>query len=76
MYRLSDSGFMHRAFQEWIQSRVASEETCQAKEFPKAVSLIRIQSIFFAAGIGLGCSTLTLIAEVVWHMTRHEMRQR
>ncbi|XP_071096118.1 probable glutamate receptor [Haliotis cracherodii] len=70
MYFLRDSGFLDRTFQEWLQS--IPEETCREETLPKSVSLIKIQSIFFAAGIGLGCSSLILMAEIVWHMLRHK----
>ncbi|XP_071096988.1 probable glutamate receptor [Haliotis cracherodii] len=65
MYHLRDSGILQRTMQEWLQS--APKVKCPVESFPKAVSLIKIQSMFFAVGIGLICSFLILVAEIVWY---------
>ncbi|XP_071096117.1 probable glutamate receptor [Haliotis cracherodii] len=74
MHFLRDSGILHQLFQEWLQS--VPEEICQEEEFPKAVSLIKIQIIFLAAGIGLGWSILILMAEIILHRTKRDICQR
>ncbi|XP_067660170.1 probable glutamate receptor [Haliotis asinina] len=74
MYRLNDNGILQRTFQEWLES--VPKETCHVEDFPKVVSLIKTQSIFFAVGIGVGSSSLILIAETVWYRTKHQICHR
>ncbi|XP_067660215.1 probable glutamate receptor [Haliotis asinina] len=65
MYRLSESGIQQRTYQEWFQS--TPDAKCQVDDYPKAVSLVNIQGIFFPVALGLTCGSIVLVAEIVWH---------
>ncbi|XP_071096373.1 glutamate receptor ionotropic, kainate 5-like [Haliotis cracherodii] len=71
MYHLSDSGILQRTFQEWFPS--SADDGCQVEDFPKSMSLVKIQSIFFVVGVGLVCSSMILVTEIVWYKTKHTM---
>ncbi|XP_071096985.1 probable glutamate receptor [Haliotis cracherodii] len=74
MSLLSDSGILQRTFQEWFPS--TADNGCPVEAYPKAVSLIKIQSIFFAVGAGLVCSSMILVAEIVWYKMKQKLCQR
>ncbi|XP_067682736.1 probable glutamate receptor [Haliotis asinina] len=60
---LTDSGIMQEAVNKWLQS--IPEDKCPIEELHKPVALIQLKGIFYALGIGMGCSVLGLMAEVV-----------
>ncbi|XP_046556274.1 uncharacterized protein LOC124265532 [Haliotis rubra] len=71
MSYLSDSGLLHRAFQEWFPP--TSDDGCSKDDFPKAVSLAKIQSIFLAVGGGVVCGFMILAAETVWYKIQQKL---
>ncbi|XP_071096991.1 probable glutamate receptor [Haliotis cracherodii] len=72
MYLLSDSGILQRTYQEWFPP--IEDEGCSEEDHnPKAVSLVKIQSIFIAVGVGLLCSSMILVAEIVWYNIKQKI---
>ncbi|XP_067660221.1 probable glutamate receptor [Haliotis asinina] len=65
MSYLSASGILQRTYQEWFPP--TEDDGCPEEDFPKAVSLLKIQSVFIAIGLGLICSVIVLALEIVWY---------
>ncbi|XP_071096989.1 probable glutamate receptor [Haliotis cracherodii] len=74
MSLLSQSGILQRTFKE--RSDSAPGDKCPEEDYPKAVSLVKIKSIFFPVGIGLICGSMVLVAEIVWHKIKQKLYQQ
>ncbi|XP_067660206.1 probable glutamate receptor [Haliotis asinina] len=73
MSYISDSGLLHKAFQEWFPP---TSDGCSKDDFPKAVSLAKIQSIFLAVGGGVASGFMILAVEVVWYKTHQKLPEK
>ncbi|XP_067660225.1 glutamate receptor ionotropic, kainate 5-like [Haliotis asinina] len=74
MYLLSESGVLQRTYHEWFAS--TEDDGCPVEDYPKPLSLVKVLGVFFAAGAGLICSLLMLLAEIVWYKMKQKPPQR
>ncbi|XP_067660224.1 glutamate receptor ionotropic, kainate 5-like [Haliotis asinina] len=72
MSYLSDSGILQRSYEEWFPP--ATDDGCPVEDFPRAMSLVKIHSIFLAGGGGVVCSFMVLAAEILWYKIKQKHR--